>query len=494
MTITVYAVNDAPVCTTPATFTVAEDGVLGAFDFTDQCTDIDGDDLTIAWDTDFGFATPTKTSVGWSEATFPADWNGADAALVLAFDGSAYSNTVSLNITVTAVNDDPVAVNDTASMDENGPATDFPVLANDTDVEGDTLTLTGVTGAGVTGTASVVANEVRFQPATLFDGEVLLTYAISDGEGGTDTGSLTITVVRDTVRPLVTAPTMTIFVPRTMSELVPVTVNWTALDPWTGVAGIEVQMRIGTAGWKPLYSGLATSRNLTLAGNRTYTFRVRATDREGNASFWSTSAPRTLRVLQSNSTSVRYTAQPVVLPGGSRLVRHRLPLHDHAQPHRDLHLHREVRRVGRAQGPQLRLGQGLRGRHLRRPGQPVRHEQPVRPDRLVPELGVERHPHDPPRRRGDRQARGRRRLHRDELTLGSRPASRPPGPREGPGGRSLFPAGDAGRRAYWIDVPTPLPLPSGSPPRDTGDHPGCLRGGIGSTTPSTTSWPAAPSR
>jgi hypothetical protein len=52
--------------------------------------------------------------------------------------GSDTSSTATFTITVTPVNDAPVALNDTATVRRNGSVT-IPVLANDSDVDGDTL-------------------------------------------------------------------------------------------------------------------------------------------------------------------------------------------------------------------------------------------------------------------------------------------------------------------------------------------------------------------
>src|SRR5947209_4904214 len=78
----------------------------------------------------------------------------------------------------------PVANNDAATIDEDTSAT-VSVLANDSDVDGDSLTVTSVT-QGAHG--SVVANAdgtVSYTPAANFNGTDQFTYTISDGQGGT---------------------------------------------------------------------------------------------------------------------------------------------------------------------------------------------------------------------------------------------------------------------------------------------------------------------
>jgi subtilisin-like proprotein convertase family protein len=89
-------------------------------------------------------------------------------------------------------NNAPVAADDAASTAANTPVT-VNVLANDSDPDGDPLTLTGVSDV-VGGTAVVSNGQVIFTPAAGFSGTGSFTYSISDGRGGTDTAVATVTV------------------------------------------------------------------------------------------------------------------------------------------------------------------------------------------------------------------------------------------------------------------------------------------------------------
>ena len=70
------------------------------------------------------------------------------------------------------------------------------ILANDSDVDGDTITLTGVeAGDNTHGTVSLDANgNVVFIPEEGYTGEATFTYTISDGNGGTDTATVSLNV------------------------------------------------------------------------------------------------------------------------------------------------------------------------------------------------------------------------------------------------------------------------------------------------------------
>ena len=83
------------------------------------------------------------------------DYFGSDSFIYTVSDGRGGMDTATVNVTITAVNDAPVAADDEADTEEASPVTVF-VLANDLDVDGDTLTITSV-GEAMNGT--VVDNQ-----------------------------------------------------------------------------------------------------------------------------------------------------------------------------------------------------------------------------------------------------------------------------------------------------------------------------------------------
>jgi hypothetical protein len=99
-----------------------------------------------------------------------------------------------------AANQVPVAGNDSGlSVTQNSPISiaASTLLANDTDPDGDVLTITGVsTGANSNGTASFNAqtNTVTFTPTSGYTGPASFTYAISDGRGGTASATANLNV------------------------------------------------------------------------------------------------------------------------------------------------------------------------------------------------------------------------------------------------------------------------------------------------------------
>ena len=126
-------------------------------------------------------------------------------------DGKAISNIATTTITVVAVNDAPIAADDTFITQEDTQSAILPLVVNDTDPEGDTLTLESIAGVILTpGTAQTISvangvvnvdasGNITFTPAPNYTGPVSFDYVVSDGKGGMDTGTVngTITSTND---------------------------------------------------------------------------------------------------------------------------------------------------------------------------------------------------------------------------------------------------------------------------------------------------------
>ncbi len=156
-------------------------------------TDADGDSLTVTSATDSPHG---QTSVNPdSTIHYVPDPNffGDDSFGYTVSDGHGGTATTSVKVRVQAVPDPPVAVDDTATTAED-TAVDVAVLANDTDADGDSLTVTAVSGA-VKGTATINPDgTVHFVPTPNANGSGSFDYTVSDGHGGTDVGSVVVTI------------------------------------------------------------------------------------------------------------------------------------------------------------------------------------------------------------------------------------------------------------------------------------------------------------
>lgn len=76
---------------------------------------------------------------------------------------SILSNTGTVSVSVTCVNDLPIASNDSIVLTEDTVST-IPVLANDTDVDGTIVALTGLTQPSIGGTLSISGTGILFTP------------------------------------------------------------------------------------------------------------------------------------------------------------------------------------------------------------------------------------------------------------------------------------------------------------------------------------------
>ena len=104
----------------------------------------------------------------------------------------------------TPPNTPPVAKNDSAAT-QQGASVVIAVLANDSDPDGDTLTVVSV-GSPAHGTATINADgTVTYLPQSAFFGSDSFTYTIDDGHGHTAVGSVTIQV-----NPPVAAPAFSV--------------------------------------------------------------------------------------------------------------------------------------------------------------------------------------------------------------------------------------------------------------------------------------------
>ena len=123
--------------------------------------------------------------------------NGATQVTVSLSDG-VNTQTQTFTVTVTAVNDDPVLQADAATTQEDTPVT-VDVLANDTDIDGDTLTLVSSGITATNGTATVQDGQIKFTPAANFNGIASVTYTVTDGTVQ-KMATITITVTRSMMR------------------------------------------------------------------------------------------------------------------------------------------------------------------------------------------------------------------------------------------------------------------------------------------------------
>src|SRR4029077_7634166 len=156
----------------------------------------DGNQLTIASVSSGTGGTAVLNGDGTVTFTPGANFNGAASFSYRASDGAALSNTATVTVNVAAVNDPPVANNDTLAATENTPVTytAAQLLGNDTDADGNQLTIASVS-SGTGGTAVLNGDGTgTFTPGANFNGTASFSYRASDGAALSNTATVTINV------------------------------------------------------------------------------------------------------------------------------------------------------------------------------------------------------------------------------------------------------------------------------------------------------------
>ena len=232
ITITVNYINLAPVAVAD-TYTTDEDVVLtvAAPGVLENDSDPNGDALTAILVDGVDHGTLTFNADGSFVYTPEQDYNGTDSFTYKASDGELESEVVTVTITINPVNDAPVAVDDAYTTAEDvilvvaAPG----VLANDYDVDGDTLTATLRTGVSH-GTLTLMSDgSFTYLPDPDFFGTDSFTYNLITYPGTTSewTDWATVTI---TVTPVNDAPVLDEIPDATIPEMVLYTFTATATD------------------------------------------------------------------------------------------------------------------------------------------------------------------------------------------------------------------------------------------------------------------------
>ncbi|HHG3339145.1 TPA: tandem-95 repeat protein [Vibrio parahaemolyticus] len=172
----------------------------------------EGDDKVVSLDTNNGPANGTVSVNPDGSVTYtPNDnYHGADSFTYIVTSGGV-SESTTVNVDVTPVNDAPVAKDDIATTQEDTVVT-IDVLPNDSDVDGDKLSIESASVPKEQGTVEVVDGKLVFTPAENFNGDAEITYTVTDGQL-TDEAKVTVTV-----NPVDDAPTIKVDAVESITE------------------------------------------------------------------------------------------------------------------------------------------------------------------------------------------------------------------------------------------------------------------------------------
>ena len=246
MTVTVTGVNDGPVAVNDTATTVEDTAV--SVEVLSNDTDLDADTLSVTGVTPTAHGTAAIESDGTITYTPAANYHGADSFSYSVSDGNGGTAIATVTVTVTNVNDGPVAMNDAVTTAEDTAAT-VAVLANDTDLDGDTVVVGSLTTPAHGTAAANPDGTITYTPAANYHGADSFSYTIGDGNGGTASATVNVTVTGVNDGPVAVSDAVTTAEDTAVS--VTVLANDTDLDGDTVVVSSATMPLHGTAAVNP---------------------------------------------------------------------------------------------------------------------------------------------------------------------------------------------------------------------------------------------------
>ena len=218
VTITINGINDVPTGINLDNSSVAENQPSGTTVGDLSTTDPDtGDTFTYSLVSGEGDDNNASFTIAGSQlqtvTSFDYETKNSCLIRVRTTDSGMLHYEEAFTITITNANDPPVAVDDSDTTPADTPVT-IDVLDNDSDSDGDTLTVDSLT-QGTNGSVINNGSDVTYTPDPGFNGVDSFTYTISDGNGGTDTATVTVTVTKTLARiniQIDTGPTASIYI------------------------------------------------------------------------------------------------------------------------------------------------------------------------------------------------------------------------------------------------------------------------------------------
>lgn len=217
VTVQVAPVNDPPTATADD-FTVGEDVANTIFDVlqNDSISPDSGETLSVSAVTQGNHGGSVQIGPNGASVRYtpPSNFSGTETFTYTANDGHGGTAQATVTMTITPTNDNPVANADSATVAEESAATNIQVLANDNSGPdaSETLSITAVGTPDKGGTVTIGTNgNVVYTPATNFQGIEAFSYTISDGNGGSSSGIVTVTVTNTNDPPTAVTDTLTGF-------------------------------------------------------------------------------------------------------------------------------------------------------------------------------------------------------------------------------------------------------------------------------------------
>ena len=250
-------------------------------------------------------ATTELTTPSSAATSFSASMGGVYTVFLTVNDGMQPAITQTVNVTI---NQPPVAVDDTA-VTYTGQTITIPVMSNDTDPDGDTLTIQS-TVQPANGVVTNTASDITYTPNSGFSGSDTFNYAVADSKGATAQAKVTVTVyslLTASINPVEPGTIGTVF--NLTSSVSGGTGTYTYL--WAvsdAPAGATTELTTP--------SSAATSFSALMSGN--YTLSLTVNDGIQPAITQTVLVPISLPMNQTpvavDDTAVTYTGQTITIP------------------------------------------------------------------------------------------------------------------------------------------------------------------------------------
>ena len=294
-------VEDAPDAINDSA-TIAEDSGANTINVRANDVDVDGDSLTVTAVTQGTHGTVAVINGGADVSYTPAaNYFGSDSFTYTVNDGHGGSDTATVNMTITNVNDAPVATGDSyvtnsnTTLNVSAPG----VLGNDSDIDGPSLSAQLVSNVSHGALTLNGDGSFSYAPAHDFTGSDSFTYQAYDGSLASNIVTVNITV-NDTVAPVLTSSVAINLITSTNSNLINVGLNASATDNSGDPVTIQVAVfgdeddQTPTANntvHSPDAKDIGPNNTLRLRGERVeandgrvYLIVITATDTSGNIS------------------------------------------------------------------------------------------------------------------------------------------------------------------------------------------------------------------
>jgi len=185
----------------------------------------------------------------------------------------AFLNETAASVTASATttaNLAPSASSDTASVEENNQVA-IDAIANDSDPEGDTLSITGTT-QGVNGSVTHNGVIITYTPDANFTGTDNFSYTIDDGFSGTDTASVSVTVTAQNQLPVANPDNISIV--KGDTRVIDVLINDYDPDNDTLVITAVTKANKGTVSWQPGQNTITYTHNPKRKGSDSFNYTI----------------------------------------------------------------------------------------------------------------------------------------------------------------------------------------------------------------------------